>query len=77
MLMIISKCNLEGKITAKQPLTGKLNNAVETVYPELENIEITPTRQLQVFESEKGYRKVKVKGYQPNLQNKKITQNGE
>lgn len=75
--MIINKCNIEGKITAKQSLHGKLNNAIETIYPELESIEITPTREQQNFKSTKGYGEISVKGYQPKLQSKKITTNGE
>lgn len=75
--MITNKCNLEGKITAKQPMTGKLNNPIEIIYPELENITITPTKQEQNFSSFKGFGNIKVEGYKLKLQNKIVTKNGK
>lgn len=77
MLMITSKCSLEGKITAKQPMTGKLNNPIEIIYPELEDITITPTKQEQNFSSSKGFSNIKVEGYKLKLQNKTVTENGK
>lgn len=75
--MITSKCSLEGKITAKQPMTGKLNNPIEIIYPELEDIEITPTKKEQNFSSAKGFGNIKVNGYNLKLQNKTVSENGE
>ena len=52
-------------IKATNKITGKLNASVIKVYPELEDIEITPKVEDQEFQSEMyGYDKVKVKGVQ-------------
>lgn len=46
-------------------ITGKLNASIIHVYPELENIEITPAVEDQEFKSDMyGYDKVRVKGVQ-------------
>ena len=77
ILMITSKCGLKGKITAKQSIAGKLNNSIEIIYPELEDIEITPTKKEQKFSSIKGFGNIKVNGYNLKLQNKTVSENGE
>lgn len=60
--MIQCKCNLVGKLSAKENLTGKLNNAIVKEYPELEDLEVTPSSSEQSFKSSKyGYDNVKVK----------------
>ena len=60
--MITAKGNLIGKINAKQNLTGKINNKEIVVYPELEDLEVTPSGEEQNFKSNKyGYNNVKVK----------------
>lgn len=42
---------------------GPLKIGVKKVYPELEDLEVTPTTEEQIFKSEKyGYNEVKVKG---------------
>ena len=52
-------------IKATNKITGKLNSSIIKVYPELEDIEITPKVENQEFQSEMyGYNKVKVKGVQ-------------
>lgn len=54
-------------IKAKGNLTGKLNNAVVREYPELENLEVTPSMAEQNFKSNKyGYDEVKVKAIETN-----------
>lgn len=46
-------------ISAKESLTGKLNSGIIHEYPELENLEITPSMEEQHFKSEKyGYNNV-------------------
>lgn len=48
-------------ISAKESLTGKLNSGIIHEYPELENLEITPSIKEQHFKSEKyGYNNVVV-----------------
>lgn len=60
--MITAQNNLVGKISAKQNITGKLNNAVVREYPELEDLTVTPSAEEQHFKSEKyGYDNVIVK----------------
>lgn len=63
--MIAAQNNLVGKISAKQSITGKLNNAVIRVYPELENLTVTPSTEQQIFKSSKyGYDNVIVEAVQ-------------
>ena len=60
--MITAQNNLVGKISAKQNIIGKLNNAVVREYPELEDLTVTPSAEEQHFKSEKyGYDNVIVK----------------
>lgn len=60
--MISAKQNLVGKITAKQSLKGKLNNAI--VYPKLEDLTVVPSKEQQEFNhpSSYGYDNVTVSG---------------
>ncbi len=59
--MIEAKETLIGNISSKKTLTGKINNAIEKVYPELEDIIITPTTEEQQFKSKKyGYNNINV-----------------
>lgn len=61
-MMIRAKNTLIGHLTNKNSLSGKLSNAIVKEYPELEDLEITPTSVEQNFKSEKyGYDNVKVK----------------
>lgn len=53
--MIEAKETLIGNITSNQTISGVLNTATEKVYPELENISITPTKEQQVFTHENSY----------------------
>ena len=60
--MIRTKQSLIGRISAKQSLIGKINNAIVKIYPELEELEVTPSAEEQLFKSSKyGYENVKVK----------------
>lgn len=60
--MLVVKNKLKGKLTQKQSLKGKLNNAKEKVYPSLINLEVTPSNERQVFnhDGEYGYDEVVV-----------------
>ena len=59
--MIEAKETLIGNISSKKTLTGKINNAIEKVYPELEDITITPSNKEQHFKSDKyGYGNITV-----------------
>lgn len=52
-------------IKASNNLTGKLNASIIPVYPELENVEITPAVEDQTYTPTKyGFEEVKVKGVQ-------------
>lgn len=60
--MITAQNNLIGRISAKQNISGKLNNAIVKVYPDLEDLTVTPSAEEQYFKSEKyGYNNVIVK----------------
>ena len=60
--MLQVKQTLKGRISGKSNLKGKLNNAIEYVYPDLEDLEVTPSGEEQKFKSEKyGYNEVTVK----------------
>lgn len=60
--MISGKQRLVGKLSAKNNLNGKLNNATIKVYPQLEDLEVIPSGEEQNFKSNKyGYNNVKVK----------------
>lgn len=54
---------IRGKITPTIDLKGKTNASIIKIYPELENIEITPTLEDQKFKSEMyGFNEINVKG---------------
>ena len=55
--------NLVGRISAKESLKGRINNKEVQVYPELEDLEVTPSAEEQIFKSDKyGYDEVVVNG---------------
>ena len=60
--MLKAKQILKGSLNTKQELnSGKLNNSILKVYPELENLIITPSNEEQKFKSSKyGYDEVTV-----------------
>ena len=59
--MIKPKLTLKGKIHGKQTLNGKLNLSIIKVYPELEDLEVTPTKETQIFRASKyGFDEVTV-----------------
>lgn len=59
--MITAKENLIGKLNAKKTLIGKINNKEIEIYPELEDLIITPSSSEQKFKSSKyGYNNVTV-----------------
>lgn len=61
--MVEIKQTLVGKLESKSSLSGKLNNAIEKVYPELEDLVVTPSSEEQIFTSTKyGFDEVKLKG---------------
>ena len=60
--MIEVKNKLCGKISTKEKINSKLNIGIERLYPELEDLTITPSIEEQHFKSEKyGYDNVTVK----------------
>ena len=70
--MLSSKGTLIGNISSDNKMEGKLNNAIEEVFPELEDLVIIPKGEEQHFKSEKyGYDNVTVNAV--NLQEKQIT----
>lgn len=76
--MIEAKETLTGNITSKQTISGEMNVATEFISPPLIDLEITPTKEQQVFthENSYGYDKVTVEPYTPNVNTKTITANG-
>lgn len=63
--MIKATNSITGKINIPQNLKGKTNASIIREYPELENIEITPTVEDQTYTPTKyGFEEVKVKGVQ-------------
>ena len=59
--MITAKENLIGKLNAKKTLIGKINNKEIEIYPELEDLIVTPSSSEQKFKSSKyGYDNVTV-----------------
>lgn len=59
--MIQNKQTLVARISGKGSLKASLNNAVVKEYPELENLEVTPSGEQQVFKSKQyGYDTVTV-----------------
>lgn len=66
-----------GKINSKKTLTGKINNATKYITPTLENIEITPSKEEQVFNhpNSDGYDEVRVKGVTSEVDENIIAEN--
>lgn len=60
--MIKALGNIVGHISTKQSIKGKINNAILKIYPVLEDLEVTPSNEEQVFKSkEYGFNEVRVK----------------
>lgn len=60
--MLRAKQTLKGRISSRGSIKGKLNNATRYIYPELENLEVTPNTEEQHFKSDKyGYGEITVK----------------
>lgn len=53
--MLKPKNKLVGRLKQKSTLKGKLNHAIKHEYPSLKNLEVTPTKEQQVFNHENGY----------------------
>ena len=59
--MMQNKQRLVARISSRENLRGSLNQAIVKEYPELENLEVIPSKEEQVFMSDKyGYDTVKV-----------------
>ena len=60
--MIKPTISIKGKTTPAIKIKGKTNASIIRIYPELENLEITPTLEDQKFKSEMyGFDEVNVK----------------
>ena len=76
--MITAQNNLIGRISSKQNISGKLNNAIVKVYPALEDLTVTPSAEEQHFKSEKyGYDNVIVKAIAIETEELNITPSTE
>lgn len=53
--MIDAKESLEGNISFQQPIDGDLNTAIVSISPGLENLQVTPSKEEQVFNHENSY----------------------
>lgn len=69
--------NLKGHLTTNINLEGKLNNLTVTVYPPLENLEVTPSLEEQIFthQDSYGYDTVTVNEVTSNIDNNIIPSN--
>ena len=66
--MIRARGSLKGNITARGSLKGAVNIGIERIYPEVKNLDITPTAETQIFQDDTlNYGIVKVFG-DANLQ---------
>lgn len=76
--MIKTKNKIVGTIKTKNILQGVISPAELKIYPELENIEITPRAFEQKFNhpNSYGYDEITVKAMAINLQDKEITDDG-
>lgn len=71
--MISTNNNLKGKLSAKQSLSGKVNNKEIKIYPELEDITITPKTEQQILKSEKyGFGEVIVEAVNETIGNEEL-----
>lgn len=81
--MISVRKRLTGKVSKRLNLTGKLNTTIKHITPELEDLKATPTKEQQIFKSEKkyGYNEVTVEAIPDNYIEPKdtitITENGQ
>ena len=71
--MINAKENLIGEIHEKNILSGEVNVSKEFISPPLIDLEITPTKEKQVFNHENSYGYDKVTVNVINLQDKEVT----
>jgi len=79
--MIVEKGTLTGKINEKQSLAGTINKSTEIIFPETQEKQVTPTKQVQEIVPDSGIyalSKVTVNPIPndyiiPNLQSKSIT----
>lgn len=62
--MINTRINIEGEVNPRGVIEGNVNASTVKVYPTLENIEITPSKEEHIYKSKDyyGYDEVKVKG---------------
>ena len=75
--MINEKESLVGELEPKLPLEGTINSGIEKVYPELEDLEVTPNENKQEFNHPNSYGYDKVVVNAVNLQNKEVTPSKE
>lgn len=68
---------ITGAVNSKSSLKGKINNATEYIYPTLENLEVTPSQQEQVFNhpNSDGYNEIKVNGVTSEVDENIIAEN--
>ena len=66
--MIRPTISIKGKVSTNINIKGKVNASTIRIYPELENIEIVPTLEDQVFKSKKyGFEEIKLKGVDASI----------
>lgn len=66
--MIRPTISIKGKVSTNINIKGKVNSSTIRIYPELENIEIVPTLEDQVFKSKKyGFEEIKLKGVDASI----------
>ena len=59
--MIQARLQISGEIRGRETISGNINGSIKKVYPELENVEINPSKEKQKLKSEKyGYNEITV-----------------
>lgn len=66
--MIQARLQINGEIRGRETISGNINGSIKKIYPELENIEINPSKEKQKLKSEKyGYNEITVNEVTSNI----------
>lgn len=66
--MIQARLQINGEIRGRETISGNINGSIKKIYPELENVEINPSKEKQKLKSEKyGYNEITVNEVTSNI----------
>lgn len=66
--MIQVRLQINGEIRGRETISGNINGSIKKIFPELENIEINPSKEKQKLKSEKyGYNEITVNEVTSNI----------